>query len=63
MRIFNELKLPIMFSAPASFLAIPVEGVFRQIKLVDFRERELPDDFNAIGAKMGKLTKKEDLLA
>jgi len=55
--------MPAMFTAPASFLAFPEEGVFKQIKLVDFRERKLPLDFKATGAKIGILSKKEDLLA
>lgn len=52
-----------MFSAPASFLAIPDEGVFKRIKLIDFRERKLPDNFIAKGSQVSKLSKKEDLLA
>ncbi len=42
---------------------IPVEGIFKQIKLIDFRERKLPADFKAIGANRLKLSKKEDHLA
>lgn len=52
-----------MFSAPASFLALPIEGVFRQIKLVDFRERQLPDSFKVNGNANAALTKKQTLLA
>ncbi len=55
--------MPILYSAPASFLAIPVEGVFRQIKLVDFRITKLPADFRVKGTKICTLSKKEDLLA
>jgi len=43
MMLLKYLSAPIFFSAPASFLAIPVEDMFKIIKRIDFRERSLPD--------------------
>lgn len=41
--LLNYYRVPVRYSAPASFLAIPVEGVFRAIKSCDFRKMVLPE--------------------
>ena len=43
-RLFESLKIPYLFSAPASFLTLPIESVFKYIKLTDFREKLLAED-------------------
>jgi hypothetical protein len=42
-KIIKELAMPVIFSAPASFLAIPIEGVFGALKAVDFDTKPDPD--------------------
>ena len=42
-RLFKALRMPYLFSAPASFLAIPIESVFKYLKLTDFREMQLDE--------------------
>ena len=37
-RLFEALEMPCMLTAPASFMATPVESVFKYLKLTDFRE-------------------------
>ena len=34
--------MPVMFSAPASYKCIPVESVFKYLKLTDFRRAPIP---------------------
>jgi len=41
LRVFQELRMPYIFSAPASYKAIPVESVFKYLKLTDFRKTPL----------------------
>ena len=36
MKKLDQLDAPIIFSAPASFKAIPIEGIFGAIKATDF---------------------------
>jgi hypothetical protein len=62
-RLFEALRIPHMFSAPASFLALPVESVFRNIKMNDFREKTLPDDVSVQGKQREHLTHKQYLLS
>jgi hypothetical protein len=57
-RVFEALEIPYMFSAPASFIAMPVESVFKFIKMNDFREKRLPADFTVRGMQHNDLTKK-----
>ena len=35
-KILANLGYPVIYSAPASFIAIPVEGIFGVLKAVDF---------------------------
>ena len=61
--VLKNNQVPYHFSASASFLAIPVEGVFFDLKMTDFRERSLPDNVKII-TRFGKHpSKKEKLLA
>ena len=62
-RHFEALKVPHLFTAPASFLALPVESMFKFIKLTDFRERTLSDRLKVTGRSETHLTHKEHLLA
>ena len=52
-----------MFSAPASFQCLPVESVFKYLKLTDFRDRHLPDDVRVTNHSPQSLTHKLRLLA
>ena len=58
LNMIEQLQLPVRFTAPASFLAVPVEGVFRCLKLEYFRLQNLPDEIQVKGIERGKLTKK-----
>ena len=40
--VLRNLRVPTIFSAPASFLAIPVEAVFGAIKSVDYSTKCFP---------------------
>ena len=51
-----------MFSAPASFVSMPIESVFKYLKLTDFRLMNLRDDFKVKGIEKKDLTKKHLLL-
>lgn len=42
MRMMRTLDIPFTFTAPASFLVAPVEGVFASIKGVNFEDRPEP---------------------
>ena len=43
MNTLERLNMPVLFSAPASFKAIPVEGMFGAIKGIDFSKIADPD--------------------
>jgi hypothetical protein len=47
-----------MFSAPASFQCLPVESVFKYLKLTDFRDRPLPDGVKVTNHSPQSLTHK-----
>ena len=51
-----------MFSAPASFVSMPIESVFKYLKLTDFSLMNLRDDFKVKGIENKDLTKKQLLL-
>jgi hypothetical protein len=61
--LFEKLRMPYMFSAPASYKSIPVESVFMHLKLTDFRIRTLPTNVLIKGMRHDQLTKKQNLLA
>jgi hypothetical protein len=52
-----------MYSAPASFLALPIESVFRVIKNTDFRKRGLSPDVQIKNLTHQQLSRKQYLLA
>ena len=39
-KTLRALKIPKIFTAPASFKAVPVEALFAALKMVDFSEYE-----------------------
>jgi hypothetical protein len=41
LKLLQFNKVPVRFSAPAYFLAIPIEGVFRAIKSCEFRRQTI----------------------
>ena len=43
LRVLAYLKMPVIFSAPAYFLAIPIEGLFGALKAIDFSKVPDPD--------------------
>lgn len=42
-KLLNTLKVPTLFSAPASFLVAPVERFFGALKSVDYEQMSVPD--------------------
>jgi hypothetical protein len=54
--------MPFMLTAPASFLCLPVESVFKYLKLIDFREIKLRETFVVDGKRHDQLSKKQYLL-
>jgi hypothetical protein len=62
-RLFESLRMPYLFTAPASFLAVPIESVFKYLKMTDFRERRLPEHVQVCNGRHEDLTKKQYLLA
>ena len=62
-RLFEALEVPYMFTAPASFMATPVESVFKYLKLTDFREMRLLQHVRVRGVKHDQLTPNQYLLA
>lgn len=54
--------MPFMLTAPASFLCLPVESVFKYLKLIDFREIKLSETFVVNGKRLDQLSKKQYLL-
>ncbi len=38
--LLSVLKIPTIFTAPASYLAVPIEGLFAAIKQKDFERDE-----------------------
>jgi hypothetical protein len=55
--------IPCVFSAPASFLCLPIESVFKYLKLTDFRKRSLDASVVVKGHTHLELTHKQRLLA
>ena len=43
-KVLAYLKVPLMFTAPASYAALFVEGIFALLKAVDFEQIADPDD-------------------
>ena len=39
-QLIGSLRVPTLYSAPASFLAVPVEGVFAALKQVDMAKQD-----------------------
>ena len=44
MRVLTFLRVPLMFTAPASYAALPVEGIFAGLKALDLEQIEDPSD-------------------
>ena len=59
----ERLEIPTIFSAPASFLVAPVEGVFGAIKAINFNSVSEPEieEFKDKGIK--KLTNKQSIMS
>ena len=61
--VLEALEIPVIFSAPASFLAIPIEGVFAALKAVDFSKVKDPEPSILKKRRISKLTKKQILMS
>ena len=59
--VLNDYNVKHLFSAPASFLAIPIEQVFFDLKITDFMERGLPANIR-ITTHLGKPPSKREVL-
>ena len=46
--LLNTLRVPKMYSAPASYLAIPVERLFGSIEINDFEMQEDPSSLKKV---------------
>ena len=62
LRLLQSLGFPVIFSAPASFLAVPIEGLFAALKATDFNKIADPDPAMLKVKKISKLTKKQNLI-
>ena len=61
-KMIRKLRIPTIYSAPASFLAIPVEGVFGAIKQKNFLNEPDPDIQTLRELEVRKLTNKQRLI-
>ena len=61
--VLHNLEFPTVYSAPASFLAIPVEGVFGALKGKNLMNEEDLDQETMIRLKVKKLTNKQCIIA
>jgi hypothetical protein len=61
--LFENLRMPYMFSAPASYKCIPVESVFMHLKLTDFRSRAFANRVFVKNVAHDNLSKEQTLLA
>ena len=61
--ILQYLQVPICYTAPASFKALPIEGVFAALKGVDFRQREIPEQVMRRDSESSTMTHKQKLLS
>lgn len=57
-----RLQFPVIFTAPASFLAVPIEGIFGPIKLVDFTKIPNPELSVIPSKKIKKFTHKQNTM-
>ena len=62
LKTLAKLDVPVLFSAPASFKAIPVEGVFGAIKAVDFSKIPDSDPAPVSTERVKKMTLKQKLM-
>ena len=60
--ILKNLGYPVIFSAPASFLAIPIEGMFGALKAVDFASIPDPEASILEDLDIRHVTKKQALM-
>ena len=42
LQLINTLSIPAMFSAPASYLVVPIERLFASLKSINFDNKETP---------------------
>ena len=61
--IIQQMMAPVLFTAPASFIAVPIEGIFEIIKSFEFCERSLREPTLVREIPADKFTKKQYLLA
>ena len=61
--VLQNLRYPVLFSAPASFLAIPVEGMFGAINARDFKKVEAPKVAELSKQKIKRLSNMQGLMA
>ena len=61
-KVLTSLKYHVIYSAPASFLAIPIEGIFGALKAVDFDAIQDPDPSLLKSANISKPSKKQIMM-
>ena len=63
MKVMSVLSIPYMFTAPASFISCPVEGIFESLMAINFEERSLFQVLNLRDPHITKLTHKQKLMS
>ena len=61
--VLHQLQFPTVYTAPASFLAIPVEGLFGAMKAKNLIYEADPDDETMKELHVKKLTNKQRIIA
>ncbi len=56
LKLLEQLRFPTVFSAPASYAAIPVEELFGKIKCLNLDSKPEPDISSLGNPKISKLT-------
>ena len=58
-KVLENIRAPYLFSAPASYKAMPIESVFKYLKLTDFRQTPMHDALIVKDRTQEQLTHKE----
>ena len=61
--LFERLRMPYIFYAPASYKAVPMKSVLMNLKLTDFRQRHFSLSFKSKEMMHNKLSKKQLLIS
>jgi hypothetical protein len=62
-KLINSLKIPTLFSAPASYLVAPIERLFGALKSFEFDRKELPSILKMLMPSAEKFTHTQMILS